>query len=393
MNESKKTPPPPCSEELQEILDTLISFPSITPEDAGCQEFMIQFLKQAGFTCQRMNQGPVSNFFASYGETGPLLVFAGHTDVVPIGEITQWLTDPFVLENKEGMLYGRGVADMKGSLACMLLMAQRFVTAYPKFDGRLGFLITSAEEGDDYDMGTPYVMQLLEERGIHIDYCVVGEPSSTQSLGDVIKIGRRGSLSAKINIQGKQGHVAYPHLADNPIHKISPVLSKLTATVWDQGNAYFPPTTMQITHIHSGGHAGNIIPGELVLHLNFRYSTEQTHSALKEKVRSTFLQSNLDPVIEWRLSGEPFLTAQGALLESCKQAIIECTGKSPELSTSGGTSDGRFIAPYGVEVIELGPVNATIHQVNECVALNQLSQLEILYFLICEKLLINSSCP
>ncbi|KTD55907.1 succinyl-diaminopimelate desuccinylase [Legionella sainthelensi] len=373
---------------LQKILDTLIGFPSITPEDAGCQEFMIQFLEGVGFTCQRMNQGPVSNFFASYGDTGPLLVFAGHTDVVPIGEITKWFTDPFVLENRDGLLYGRGVADMKGSLACMLLMAQRFIKTYPQFHGRLGFLITSAEEGEDYDMGTPYVMQLLARQGIHIDYCVVGEPSSTHSVGDVIKIGRRGSLSAKINVHGKQGHVAYPHLADNPIHKMSPVLNKLTTTVWDQGNTHFPPTTMQITHMHSGGHAANIIPGELVLHLNFRYSTEQTHHALKEKVVSAFQEFNLNPVIEWRLSGEPFLTAHGTLIESCKEAIIELTGNSPELSTSGGTSDGRFIAPYGVEVIELGPVNATIHQVNECITLNQLEELETLYFLICEKLFI-----
>ncbi|WP_115701044.1 succinyl-diaminopimelate desuccinylase [Legionella sainthelensi] len=378
----------PRVEALQKILDTLIGFPSITPEDAGCQEFMIQFLEEVGFTCQRMNQGPVSNFFASYGDTGPLLVFAGHTDVVPIGEISKWFTDPFVLENRDGLLYGRGVADMKGSLACMLLMAQRFIKTYPQFHGRLGFLITSAEEGEDYDMGTPYVMQLLASQGIHIDYCVVGEPSSTHSVGDVIKIGRRGSLSAKINVHGKQGHVAYPHLADNPIHKMSPVLNKLTTTVWDQGNTHFPPTTMQITHMHSGGHAANIIPGELVLHLNFRYSTEQTHHALKEKVVSAFQEFNLNPVIEWRLSGEPFLTAHGTLIENCKEAIIELTGNSPELSTSGGTSDGRFIAPYGVEVIELGPVNATIHQVNECISLNQLEELETLYFLICEKLFI-----
>ncbi|MCW8469526.1 succinyl-diaminopimelate desuccinylase [Fluoribacter gormanii] len=375
--------------DLEEIVAKLVSFPSITPEDAGCQEFMIQFLEQAGFTCQRMNKGSVSNFFASYGKFGPLLVFAGHTDVVPVGDIAKWFSDPFVTQNKNGMLYGRGVADMKGSLACMLLMAQRFIKTYPKFQGKLGFLITSGEEGDDYDMGTPYVMQLLQNQGIHIDYCIVGEPSSSQKVGDVIKIGRRGSLSAKIRLHGKQGHVAYPHLADNPIHKISPALAKLTTTLWDQGNNHFPPTSMQITHLQSGGHAANIIPGDLILHLNFRYSTEQTHGALKEKVVAAFQEHALNPVIEWRLSGEPFLTAQGALLDSCKQAIIELTGNAPELSTSGGTSDGRFIAPYGVEVVELGPVNATIHQVNECVSLNDLRLLEHLYFSICEKLLIN----
>ncbi|MBI2785861.1 MAG: succinyl-diaminopimelate desuccinylase [Legionella longbeachae] len=388
MTESNTTTNTNGSEDLEKILAQLVSFPSITPEDAGCQEFMIQFFEQSGFSCQRMNQGPVSNFFASYGSTGPLLVFAGHTDVVPVGNLTKWLTDPFVLENKNGMLYGRGVADMKGSLACMLLMAQRFVKSYPKFQGRLGFLITSGEEGDDYDMGTPYVMQLLAKQGIHLNYCIVGEPSSTDKVGDVIKIGRRGSLSAKINLHGKQGHVAYPHLAENPIHKISPALAKLTATVWDQGNEYFPPTSMQITHLHSGGHAANIIPGELILHLNFRYSTEQTQNSLKEKVATIFQEYDLNPDIEWRLSGEPFLTAKGALLESCKEAILEHTGNYPELSTNGGTSDGRFIAPYGVEVIELGPVNATIHQVNESVALNDLQQLENLYFSICKRLLV-----
>lgn len=375
--------------ELKELLSHLISFPSITPEDMGCQTFMMQFLEQIGFTCQRMDHKPVSNFFASYGTSGPLLVFAGHTDVVPIGELTKWLTDPFVLENRNGILYGRGVADMKGSLACMLLMAQRFVTTYPKFQGRLGFLITSGEEGDDYALGTPYVMQLLESQGIHIDYCIVGEPSSTKKVGDVIKIGRRGSLSAKISLQGKQGHVAYPHLADNPIHNISPALAKLTTTSWDEGNAYFPPTSMQITYLHSGGHATNIIPGEIVFHLNFRYSTEQTQNSIKEKVMAIFYEYDLNPNIEWRLNGEPFLTAKGALLETCATVITDLTGTPPELSTSGGTSDGRFIAPYGVEVIELGPVNATIHQVNECVALNDLHQLETLYFAICEKLLVN----
>jgi succinyl-diaminopimelate desuccinylase len=372
--------------DLQTMLAKLISFPSITPKDAGCQAFMIQFLEQIGFTCQRMNQDPVSNFFASYGESGPLLVFAGHTDVVPVGELRKWLSDPFVMEHKNGMLFGRGVADMKGSLACMLLMAQRFVSTYPKFPGRLGFLITSGEEGNDYDLGTPYVMQLLAKQGIHVDYCIVGEPSSTHKVGDVIKIGRRGSLSAQITLHGKQGHVAYPHLAENPIHKISPALTQLTSTIWDQGNQHFPPTSMQITQIQAGGNATNIIPGELVLQLSFRYSTEHSENSLKTKVMAMFQENDLNPIIEWRLSGEPFLTSQGALLDQCKAAIIEVTGNSPELSTSGGTSDGRFIAPYGVEVVELGLVNATIHQVNECIAVDDLAQLESLYFSICEKL-------
>lgn len=375
--------------DIKKILTDLISLPSITPEDAGCQNYMIQFLEQLGFTCQPMDNGPVSNFFASYGKIGPLLVFAGHTDVVPVGELLKWDTDPFMLEEKTEMLYGRGVADMKGSLACMLHMARRFIETYPSFPGRLGFLITSGEEGDEFNLGTPYVMQNLERQGVHIDYCVVGEPSSTLRVGDVIKIGRRGSLSAKISLSGKQGHVAYPHLAENPIHKISPILAELTSKEWDKGNAYFPPTSMQITYIHSGGHAGNIIPGEINLHLNFRYSTEQTEDMLKDKVLKAFKRQNLVPIIEWRLNGEPFLTNKGVLLETCKQVVHEHTGKAPELSTSGGTSDGRFIAPYGVEVIELGPVNSTIHQVNECVSLKDLHTLEAMYFAICEKLLIN----
>ncbi len=376
-------------DELKQLLSELISFPSITPDDAGCQEFMIQFLQNLGFSCERMNQGPVANFVATYGRTGPLLVFAGHTDVVPIGDAGKWQTDPFVMVEKDGMLYGRGTADMKGSLACMLLMAKRFTQTYPDFPGRLGLLITSGEEGDDYDLGTPYVMAQLKDQGIHINYCVVGEPSSTTHVGDVIKIGRRGSLSAKIHLQGKQGHVAYPHLAKNPIHKISQVLARLTSIEWDKGNDYFPPTSMQITYINSGGYAPNIIPGELVLHLNFRYSTEQTQNLLTEKVGAIFNEFSLHPNIEWRLSGAPFLTAKGALLDSSQQAVIEQTGITPELSTSGGTSDGRFIAPYGVEVIELGPVNATIHQINECVSLNDLHQLEAQYFSICQKLLLN----
>lgn len=374
--------------EVKRILSRLISFPSITPRDAGCQEFMIQYFEELGFTCQRFNKEPVDNFFAIYGSSGPLLVFAGHTDVVPVGDPDKWHTDPFLLEDKEGMLYGRGVADMKGSLACMLVMAKRFIQAHPKFNGRLGFLITSGEEGDDYDAGTPYVMEQLHLQGIEIDYCVVGEPSSTNRVGDVIKVGRRGSLSAQITIEGKQGHVAYPHLADNPIHKSSQALADLIAVEWDKGNEYFPPTSMQITHIHSGGYANNIIPGNITLSLNFRYSTVQTQELLKHKVMSIFEQHKLHPLITWRLSGEPFLTEKGVFIDSCQQAIQELTGLTTDLSTSGGTSDGRFIAPYGVEVVEIGPVNATIHQVNECVLHQDLKVLENIYFTICEHLFI-----
>lgn len=376
--------------ELKEILARLISFPSITPADAGCQEYMITLLEEAGFSCQRMNRGPVTNFFASLGNTGPLLVFAGHTDVVPVGDAAKWATNPFTMIEREGMLYGRGVADMKGSLAAMLVMAQHVTQKYPNCSGRLGFLITSGEEGDDYDFGTPYVMEQLQSQGIAVDYCIVGEPSSTARVGDVIKIGRRGSLSATVVLHGKQGHVAYPHLADNPIHKLSPALAELAAMEWDKGNRHFPPTSMQITTIQSGGQASNIIPGDIEFKFNFRFSTEQTEASLKERVHSIFAKHHLNPIINWRLSGHPFLTDQGKLLESSQIAIREITGQETELSTSGGTSDGRFIAPYGVEVVELGPVNATIHQVNECVALQDLEQLEKIYFRICELLIINN---
>ena len=374
-------------DEIQDILKTLVCFPSITPDDAGCQGFMIQFLKKLGFSCYPMDKKPVANFFACYGQEGPLLVFAGHTDVVPVGDENQWSNPPFVLVEKDGMLYGRGVADMKGSLACMLVMAARFIKTYPTFLGRLGFLITSGEEGEHYNSGTPYVMEKLKEQGINLDYCLVGEPSSTAKIGDVIKIGRRGSLHAKIQLTGKQGHVAYPHLAENPIHKISAALAELTAQQWDNGNVHFPPTSMQITSFHSGGDANNIIPGTLNMHLNFRYSTEQTENSIKQKMNRIFEQHQLRPQIEWTLSGKPFLTTQGVLLESCKESIHEVTGQETHLCTSGGTSDGRFIAPYGVEVIELGPVNATIHQVNECVSLSDLQVLERIYFSISEKLL------
>jgi len=372
-----------------ELLSKLVSFASITPDDAGCQTFMIEYFEQAGFSCQRFDNLPVANFFARFGTQAPLLVFAGHTDVVPVGDLAKWESDPFQLtEKNDGMVYGRGTADMKGSLAAMMIMAVRFITDYPEFFGSLGFLITSGEEGDQFDQGTPYVMSELYKQGVTIDYCIVGEPSSTATLGDVIKIGRRGSLSGSLVLQGKQGHVAYPHLAINPIHTISPALAELTAKKWDNGNQHFPPTSLQITHISSGGDAGNIIPGKLNLDFNFRFSTEQTAESLKTALMDCFEKYDLRPVINWRLNGQPFLTAQGQLVESCVQAISECTNQKTTLSTTGGTSDGRFIAPYGVEVVELGPVNATIHQVNECVLATDLEKLDKIYYRICELLLV-----
>ncbi len=373
---------------LKAHLAKLIACQSITPNDAGCQDYMIDVLTALGFHCERFDNPPVSNFFARLGnDKGPLLLFAGHTDVVPIGERSKWHTDPFTLSQQEGLLYGRGTADMKGSLACMLQAASRFVQNNPHFKGSLGFLITSGEEGDDFNLGTPYVMAQLKKRDIKPTYCLVGEPTSNNKVGDVIKIGRRGSLTGTLLLQGKQGHVAYPHLAENPIHTLSPALLELTTTCWDNGNAHFPPTSLQITHIKAGGEANNIIPGELSLHFNLRYSTEHTSETLKTAVLSCFTRHGLNPSIHWRVNGEPFLTANGQLLEKCIQSIQSETQQQPELSTSGGTSDGRFIAPYGIEVVELGPVNKTIHQVNECVSLADLETLSHLYYSLCVNLL------
>jgi succinyl-diaminopimelate desuccinylase len=369
---------------LETLLQALIAHRSITPDDAACQETMIHLLESIGFECQRLNHSPVSNFFARFGGQGPLLMFAGHTDVVPVGDESKWHSDPFVLTNKQGLLYGRGAADMKGSCAAMLIAAQRFVSTYPTASGSLSFLITSGEEGDHFHLGTEYAMAQLHQAGIKPDFCIVGEPSSQSRIGDVVKIGRRGSLTGKVVIRGIQGHVAYPHLAKNPIHTLSPVLLELTTTPWDEGNDHFPPTSLQVTHIHAGGQANNIIPGEACFDFNIRFSSEQTEASLKKQILDIFDKHQLNAETNWRLNGNPFLTSHGKLLEATQQAILQHTGKQPTLSTSGGTSDGRFIAPYDIEVIELGPVNATIHQVNECVSLSDLETLSNIYYSICE---------
>lgn len=373
--------------EIKQLLTKLISFASITPNDLGCQDFIVEFFTALGFTCYRFTNPPVANFFARLGSGEPLLIFAGHTDVVPIGTAAEWLTPPFKLTEKNGIFYGRGAADMKGSLASMMLAAQQFSRNYQKFKGSLGFLLTSGEEGDHFALGTPYVMEQLQALGIKPKFCVIGEPSSEESLGDVIKIGRRGSLTGTLTMRGKQGHVAYPHLANNPIHMLAPILTELLGITWDEGNKYFPPTTLQITHINAGGQANNIIPGELKLSVNFRFSPLQTVATLTNTFLQCFKQYSLFPELTWQLNGEPFLTAQGELLTKCIESVQKITGVLPKLSTSGGTSDGRFIAPYGVEVIELGPVNATIHQVNECVARADLEQLTAIYYVLCELLL------
>jgi len=373
--------------DVKDLLEKLVAFQSVTPNDVGCQAYLMDYLESLGFKCASLDNAPVSNFFASFGTDSPALVFAGHTDVVAIGDASAWHTSPFVLHQDGDLLYGRGTADMKGSLACMMLAAKRFTEQNPTPTGGLGFLITSGEEGDDFDRGTPYVMEQLKKQGNLPTYCIVGEPSSTAHVGDVIKIGRRGSLTGKVTLHGKQGHVAYPYLAENPIHTISPVLLDLTTKQWDAGNAHFPPTTLQITQINAGGYGGNVIPGELTLQFNVRYSTEQTYQGLQQTIMDCFKQHGLKPSIDWRVNGEPFLTENGRLLDYAIAAVESHTRQKPMLSTTGGTSDGRFIAPYGVEVIELGPVNETIHQANECVSLTDLEKLTDIYYAICESLL------
>jgi succinyl-diaminopimelate desuccinylase len=374
---------------LKTLLTDLIAFESITPQDAGCQAYVIKHLEALGFTCERLDNAPVSNFFARFGTEEPLFVLAGHTDVVPVGDRDAWQSNPFELHvDDHGVAYGRGTADMKGSLAAMLIAAERFVTAHPNPTGSLGFLITSGEEGDEFDKGTPYVMEALHQRGITPQYCIVGEPSSHTTLGDTLRVGRRGSLTGYARFYGKQGHVAYPDLAENPIHTLAPALDELVQHRFDAGNAHFPPTSLQITRIDAGGEADNIIPGELALHFNIRYSTEQTAEGLMAFTEKLFKQHGLNFNITWRINGEPFITESGKLLDTSIQVITDHTGNAPDCSTGGGTSDARFIAPYGVEVLELGPINATIHQINECVKLADLDALATLYYDIMKLLLI-----
>ncbi len=342
----------------------LIRRRSVTPEDAGCQEIMLQRLEALGFHCHRLPFGDTLNFWAERGNQGPTLAFAGHTDVVPPGPETRWSTPPFEPVELDGMLYGRGAADMKGSLAAMVVACEAFLLEHPDHSGRIGFLITSDEEGPATD-GTIRVMQWLQNSGRHIDWAVVGEPSSSDRLGDTVKNGRRGSLGATLVIRGKQGHVAYPQLADNPIHRALPALAALAAERWDSGNDHFPATSLQISNIEAGTGATNVIPGELNLQFNFRYSTASCAESLRSRTQALLDAHALDYDIKWKLSGEPFLTAEGTLVDAALAAVREITGQTAQLSTAGGTSDGRFIAPCGAQVVELGPVNASIHQVNE----------------------------
>ncbi len=364
----------------------LINRPSITPSDGGCHDLMIQRLEAIGFTITRLPFGEVDNFWAHRGESKPLLAFAGHTDVVPTGPLDEWDSPPFEATERNGYLYGRGAADMKGSLAAMITACEAFVAQHPDHLGTLGFLITSDEEGPSIN-GTVKVVDYLEKNNIKMDYCLVGEPSSTTKLGDVIKNGRRGSLGCRLVIKGIQGHVAYPHLAENPIHKVMPALTELCAIEWDNGNEFFPATSFQISNINSGTGATNVIPGECEVIFNFRYSTETTHQKLQQQVEALLDRHQLNYQIEWNLSGLAFLTKAGALVEAAGDAIESITGYRAELSTSGGTSDGRFIAPTGSQVVELGPINATIHKVNECVRSSDLDLLSSIYQRLLENLL------
>ncbi|MEP5568527.1 MAG: succinyl-diaminopimelate desuccinylase [Halioglobus sp.] len=364
----------------------LISRPSVTPDDQGCQALMISRLEAIGFQCTPLRFGDVDNFWAVHGTEGPLLVFAGHTDVVPTGPEEQWNTPPFEPSLVGDTLYGRGAADMKASLAAMVVACEEFLADNSDHKGRIGFLITSDEEGPATD-GTVRVMEWLQEQGEHIDWCLVGEPSSTQKLGDVIKNGRRGSLNARLIVKGVQGHIAYPHLADNPIHRVAPALTALTRELWDEGNSFFPPTSMQISNINGGTGATNVIPGELEIVFNFRFSTELTDMDLRQRTEAILDAHELDYDIHWSLSGQPFLTPSGKLVEAAVASIRAETGIETELSTSGGTSDGRFIAPSGAQVVELGPINATIHKINEEVHAPDLPHLMAIYRGIMERLL------
>ena len=382
MTDSEATSPPAL-----DLTVELMRRRSVTPEDAGCQALIAERLAAAGFECEHLRFGDVDNLWARRGSDGPVLCFAGHTDVVPPGALDEWSSDPFEPVIRDDLLFGRGAADMKSGLAAMLVAIEEFVAAHPDHTGSIAMLITSDEEGRARD-GTLKVMETLTARDERIDWCVIGEPSSESKLGDLVRIGRRGSLSGMLKVRGIQGHVAYPHLADNPIRRFAPVLAALHEQNWDDGNDYFPPTSFQVVNIEAGAGAPNVTPGELNARFNFRYSTEWDHEGLKKKVREILDSHELDYELDWHLSGEPFLTTPGKLIDAVSQAVEEHTGQKPTLSTGGGTSDGRFIAPAGVDVVELGPVNASIHKVDEHVRVGDVQRLTKMYGRILELLLL-----
>lgn len=368
-----------------ELASALIAEPSITPDDKNCQKLIIDQLKPLGFECETIVSNGVTNLWARHGNSGPLLVFAGHTDVVPTGPVEKWGSDPFTPTVRDGRLYGRGASDMKTSDAAMVIAARDFITSHPDYKGSIGFIFTSDEEGIAVD-GTDIVVKRLDERGIHPDYCIVGEPSSLKTLGDTIKNGRRGSLCGKLTVIGKQGHIAYPKRAANPIHLAAPAIAELSATVWDNGNEYYEPTTWQISNIHAGTGANNVIPGELFVEFNFRFCTASTVDNLKERVCGILDKHGLNYRLDWNYSGVPFLTPRGSLCDALSEAIKEKTGITPELSTSGGTSDGRFIARICPQVVEFGPVTESIHQIDENVLVSDIQPLTDIYRRTLEKL-------
>jgi len=371
-----------------DLAQELIRRRSVTPEDAGCQQLIAERLAPLGFTAHHLRFDDVDNLWLRRGTQGPVLAFAGHTDVVPTGPLEKWSSGPFQPQIRDGQLYGRGAADMKSSIAAFVTACERFLKEHPDHKGSIALLITSDEEGPSVN-GTVKVVEWLEARNEKITWALVGEPSSTDRLGDVIKNGRRGSLSGRLLVRGQQGHVAYPHLADNPVHRAMPALAELAAIVWDQGNDHFPPTSFQISNIHAGTGAENVIPGELDVMFNVRFSTEQTDAGIRERVHAVLDAHGLDYELNWRLSGHPFLTAEGELVEAASAAIREVTGHDTQLSTAGGTSDGRFIAPTGAQVVELGPLNASIHKIDEHVRVEDLDALSRIYTGILSHLLSN----
>jgi len=372
--------------ETLNLLSTLIAKPSITPDDAGCQQLLIERLSTIGFECETMTFGDVTNLWARRGQSSPLLAFIGHTDVVPTGPLDEWHSDPFKPEIRDGFLYGRGAADMKSGIAAMVTACERFIQSDAHHKGSIALLITSDEEGPSID-GTVKVVEALEARGEKIDWALVGEPSSSIELGDVVKNGRRGSINASLTVYGVQGHVAYPQLADNPVHRAMPALNQLTSLHWDNGNEFFPATSFQVSNMNAGTGVANVIPGHVEIEFNLRYSTEVDDQQIIKTTEAILKQHELEYDIEWSISGYPFLTAEGELVEAAQQSIKQVTGIDTELSTAGGTSDGRFVAPTGAQVLELGPVNESIHKINEHVRVSDLDKLSAIYQGILERLL------
>jgi succinyl-diaminopimelate desuccinylase len=374
------------SDTTLELARQIISRPSVTPEDAGCMEIISERLKPLGFKLEYINRNGVTNLWARRGTAKPLFVLAGHTDVVPTGPLDKWTSPPFAPEIRDGVLYGRGAADMKSSIAAMVTAVETFVAAHPQHTGSIAFLLTSDEEGDAND-GTIAVVEALKARGESLDFCIIGEPTSVDTLGDMIKNGRRGSLSGKLTVKGIQCHIAYPHLGKNPIHLAAPAIAELAATEWDQGNEYFPPTTWQISNIHGGTGATNVIPGSVEIKFNFRFSTASTIEGLQQRLTNILDQHGLEYDIDWTIGARPFLTGRGPLADAASRAIKEICGIETELSTTGGTSDGRFIADICAQLLEIGPVNATSHKIDECVEISALPKLSAIYTRILEQTL------